>query len=161
MNIHDSERVQVLAERPDDVITSLALLNNLHHSLVFHELPQRDRISKDRDREMLLDTSIRRGSNRIKIEEEKEKQSVGVAIRSWSPSLLIARNVLIFISFIFTILLFILYYIILYSINLLYVLLSYHFIVFSLMNVKPIFQTSAFLFLAFRLFDHYLICLII
>lgn len=108
MNIHDSERVQVLAERPDDVITSLAFLDNSHHSSVFRGLPQRERISGDR--EISLDTSIRRKSNRIEIEDEN--QSVGVAIRSWSPSLLIARNVLILIPFIFTLLLFILYYIV-------------------------------------------------
>lgn len=107
MNIHDSERVQVLAERPDDVITSLAFLDDLHHSSVFRKLSQRERVSGDQ--EMSLDISIRK-SNRNGIEDEK--QSVGVAIRSWSPSLLIARNVLILIPFTFTLLLFILYYIV-------------------------------------------------
>lgn len=93
MNERDSERVQVLAERPDEVVKFLSLGSDLPHAARVSEDPERDgtsgRNSTSDSGEASLDASINDSSNR----RDDDGHSVGVDIHSWSPSLLIARNV--------------------------------------------------------------------
>lgn len=93
MNERDKELVQVLAERPDEVVKFLALGSDLSHAGTVGEDPERDgtseRNSTSDSGEASSDASINDSSNR----RDDTGHSVGVDIHSWSPSLLIARNV--------------------------------------------------------------------
>ena len=93
MNERDSELVQVLAERPDEVVKFLSLGSDLPHAVIVCDDPEGDgtseRNSTSDSGEASSDASINDSSNR----KNDAAHSVGVDIHSWSPSLLIARHV--------------------------------------------------------------------